>query len=194
MPWEPIVKTARDWKLAPNLPDYARFRADFQWEQARAELDGLTDGRGLNIAHEAVDRHARGPRASHVAIRWLAAAGGQRDITYAELARLSNRFANLLRGLGVAKGDVVFVLCGRIPELYAAVLGGLKTGATVSPLFSAFGPDPLKTRINLGRGKVLVTTRALYERKVKKVAAEMPTLAHVLQVDTEEFKKKLDSS
>ena len=83
----------------------------------------------------------------------------------------SNRFANVLRGLGIAKGDVVFVLCGRIPELYAAVLGGLKCGAAVSPLFSAFGPEPLKTRINLGAGKVLVTTDALYERKVKKVAA-----------------------
>jgi acetyl-CoA synthetase len=163
------------------------------WEAARQELAGLPGG-GLNIAHEAVDRHARGPRADHVAIRWLAAAGGERDFNYAELARLSNRFANLLRGLGVARGDVVFVLCGRIPELYAAVLGGLKVGATVSPLFSAFGPEPLKTRINLGRGKVLVTTSALFERRVKKVVDEMPTLRHVLRVDEEEFKQKLGSS
>jgi acetyl-CoA synthetase len=180
-----IRKSAADLRVEPNPP--------MDWAQAKQKLEGLPGGR-LNIAHEAVDRHARGPLAGRVAIRWLPVTGARRDITFAELARRSNRFANLLRGLGVVKGDVVFVLCGRIPELYAAVLGGLKAGATVSPLFSAFGPEPLKTRINLGRGSVLVTTSALFERKVKKVLAEMPTLAHVLQVDTPEFKRALDSS
>ncbi|HYL23139.1 MAG TPA: acetate--CoA ligase [Burkholderiales bacterium] len=180
-----IHKTAADLRVAPNAP--------MDWVQARRELEGLPGG-GLNIAYETVDRHARGPLAERVAIRWLAAAGGRRDFTYAQLARLSNRFANVLRGLGVVKGDVVFVLCGRIPELYAAVLGGLKAGATVSPLFSAFGPEPLKTRINLGRGKVLVTTSALFERKVKKVLADMPSLQHVLQVDTDAFQRALDLS
>ncbi len=153
------------------------------WAAARRALDGLPGGR-LNIAHEAVERHARGARGPQVAIRWLAANGAQRDLSFAELSNLSNRFANLLRSLGVAKGDVVFVLCGRIPQLYVAVLGALKCGAVVSPLFSAFGPEPLKTRVNLGRGKVLVTTESLYERKVKKVAAEMPTLTHVLKVES----------
>ncbi|MGB7542746.1 MAG: acetate--CoA ligase [Burkholderiales bacterium] len=163
------------------------------WDEARRALDGLPGG-GLNIAYEAVDRHAAGARAKHVAIRWLSAGGGKRDISYEELAHLSSRFANLFRGLGIAKGDAVFVLCGRIPELYAAVLGGLKCGAVVSPLFSAFGPEPLKTRINLGRGKVLVTTEALFERKVKKVQAEMPTLEHVLQVDGKDFQSLLEKS
>jgi acetyl-CoA synthetase len=161
------------------------------WEAARRALDGLPDG-GLNIAHEAADRHARGARAQHVALRWLAANGAQRDFTFAELSKLSNRFANLLRSLGIAKGDVVFVLCGRIPELHAAVLGALKCGAVVSPLFSAFGPEPLKTRVNLGRGKVLVTTESLYERKVRKVAGEMPTLEHVVRIDTPEMQAVLE--
>jgi len=160
------------------------------WDEARRRLAGLPGG-GLNIAHEAVDRHAAGPRAARVALRWLGAQGARREISYRELAALSNRFANVLRALGIAKGDAVFVLCGRIPELYAAVLGALKCGAVVSPLFAAFGPEPLKTRINLGRGKVLVTTEALYERKVSKVAGEMPTLAHVLKVDAPEAKSSL---
>ena len=177
-----IKKSPRADAPAPNAP--------IGWEEARRALEGLPGG-GLNIAHEAVDRHARGPRAGHAAIRWLAAAGGERTITYAELAAQSSRFANLLRGLGVEKGEVVFVLCGRVPELYASVLGALKLGAIVSPLFSAFGPEPLKTRINLGRGKVLVTTQALFERKVKKVLGEMPTLKHVLQVDSEPFRNRL---
>jgi acetyl-CoA synthetase len=163
------------------------------WDEARRSLSGLPGG-GLNIAYEAVDRHAGGPLARKVAIRWLPTEGSPRNISFLELSRLSNRFASLMRSLGMVKGDVVFVLCGRIPELYAAVLGGLKCGAAVSPLFSAFGPEPLKTRINLGKGKLLVTTEALYERKVRKVAGEMPTLAHVLKVDTNEFKAKLDAS
>jgi acetyl-CoA synthetase len=180
-----IRKIAADLRVAPNAP--------FGFDEARAALAGLPGG-GLNIAHEAVDRHAAGPLAGRVAIRWLGAQGARRDFSYRELAAYSNRFANVLRSLGVAKGDTVFVLCGRIPELYAAVFGGLKCGAAVSPLFSAFGPEPLKTRINLGGGKVLVTTESLYERKVKKVAGEMPTLKHVLRVDSAEARALLEKA
>ncbi|HQV46090.1 MAG TPA: acetate--CoA ligase, partial [Nitrospira sp.] len=61
MPWNPIIKSRRDWETIPNLHDYESVRKDFSWEQARAELDGLPDGQGLNIAHEAVVRHATGP-------------------------------------------------------------------------------------------------------------------------------------
>jgi acetyl-CoA synthetase len=89
----------------------------------------------------------------------------------------------------VGKGDVVFVLCGRVPELYFAVLGALRLGAAVSPLFSAFGPEPIATRINMGKGKVLVTTEALYQRKVAKIAVPMPTLQHVLRVDSAPFRE-----
>jgi acetyl-CoA synthetase len=173
-----IRKLAADLRVAPNAP--------LGWEAARRELCGLPGG-GLNIAHEAVDRHAAGARAGRTAIRWLPACGAPRAISFAELARLSAKFANLFHGLGIARGDVVFVLCGRIPELYGAVLGGLKCGAVVAPLFSAFGPEPIRTRVNLGGGKLLVTTELLYERKVKKVAAEMPTLARILRVDSPEF-------
>jgi acetyl-CoA synthetase len=180
-----IRKQAAGLRVTPNPA--------LSFEQARGRLAGLPGG-GLNIAYEAVDRHAAGPRAARVAIRWLGAQGARREITYRELAALSSRFANVYRALGVARGDVVFVLCGRIPELYASVLGALKCGAAVSPLFSAFGPEPLKTRINLGAGKVLVTTDALYERKVKKVAGEMPTLKHVLRVDTAEARAQLEQA
>ena len=180
-----IAKTPQDLRVPPNAP--------LGWEAARGRLDGLPGG-GFNIAHEAVERHAAGPRADHTAIRWLAAAGEERSISYAELSRLSSRFANLLRGLGIARGDVVFVLCGRIPELYASVLGALKLGAVVSPLFSAFGPEPLKTRVNLGGGKLLVTTESLFQRKVKKVGGEMPTLRHVLRVDTDEWRARLEAA
>jgi acetyl-CoA synthetase len=66
-----IAKSVADLRIAPNLREYESSRRSFSWAQARAELDGLPEGRGLNIAHEAVDRHAAGPLRDKVAIRWL---------------------------------------------------------------------------------------------------------------------------
>jgi acetyl-CoA synthetase len=185
-----IHKRTGGQAVAPNLADYAAVRGGFSWEAARRELEGLPGG-GLNIAHEAVERHAASGK---IAFRFLSAEGAQRDVSYAELSRLTSRFANLLRSLGVGRGDRVFVLSGRIPELYIAVLGALKNGSVVSPLFSAFGPEPIATRINLGDGKVLVTTSELYRRKVAKVRAGLPTLEHVLEVDSPEFARMMDDA
>ena len=177
-----IVKLRDALGVPPNLYDYERVYDQFSWEAARALLDGLPDGRGLNIAHEAVDRHADGPRAERDALRWIGRAGERRNFTYRELKAATNRFANALRNLGVQEGDSVFVLAGRIPELYIAVLGALKAKCVVSPLFSAFGPEPIATRLTIGAGRVLVTTEALYRRKVATIRAQVPTLEHVILV------------
>ncbi len=142
----------------PNLVDYAALSRDFDWSRARALLDGLPQGGGLNIAHEAVDRHAYGRRADKVALRCIAKSGGRRDIRYHELAEETSRFANALARLGVAAGESVFLLLGRVPELYIAALGALKAKCVVAPLFSAFGPEPIETRLAIGSGRVLVTT------------------------------------
>jgi acetyl-CoA synthetase len=166
----------------PNLDDYDRARASFTWEAARAELDGLPGGRGLNIAHEAVDRHAAGARGDHVALRWLGRGGDRRDYTYRELRELSNRFANVLEELGLARGERVFALAGRLPELHVAALGTLKQGGVFCPMFSAFGPEPIRARMTIGRARVLVTTEALYRRKVAALRARLPDLAHVLLI------------
>lgn len=183
MQWEPIHKKNGTGPVAPNLGDYDRVRSEFSWVSARAALDGLPGGDGLNIAHEAVDRHAAGPRADHVAIRWIAKSGDVRDISYAELRTLTNRFANALKSLGVAKGERVFALAGRVPELYVAALGTLKAGSVFCPLFSAFGPEPIKSRMTLGSARVLVSTAALYRRKVEPMRAELPELRHVILID-----------
>jgi acetyl-CoA synthetase len=167
-------------ELTPNLVDYASTCAAFSWKQARAELAGLPGGAGLNIAHEAVDRHASGPRANHLALRWLGKTGERREFTFAELALATNRFANVLRSLGVGKGDRVFILADRIPELYIAALGALKNGSVVSPLFSAFGPEPVRMRMQIGHGSVLVTTPSLYQRKVAPIRSALGDLRHVL--------------
>jgi acetyl-CoA synthetase len=176
-----IEKPAAPGGLEPNLADYETARRQFSWDQARAQLAGLPGG-ALNIAHEAVGRHARGPRADQLALRWLGREGAVRDFSYADLDRATNRFANTLAQLGVVKGDRVFVLAGRIPELYIGMLGALKAGGVVSPLFSAFGPEPIATRITIGHGKVLVTTSSLYEKKVAGIRSSLPFLEHVLVV------------
>jgi acetyl-CoA synthetase len=162
---EVIRKTAHDLRVPPNLSDYDAECRAFSWDVARQALQGLPGG-GLNIGFEAVDRHAAGALRDHVALRFVARNAPALDLSYGELARQTNRFANVLKGLGVAKGDRLFVLAGRIPELYVAVLGALKNGTVVTPMFSAFGPEPIPTRINLGAGQVLETTDRLYQRKV----------------------------
>jgi len=168
--------------LRPNLTDYDKTSASFSWEAARAELDGLPGGRGLNIAHEAVDRHAAGPAKDRIAIRWLGRSGAVRDLTYHELAAETARFANVLQQLGVGKGERIFGLSGRLPELYIAALGTLKNGSVFSPLFSAFGPEPIVSRMDIGEATVLVTTETLYQRKVAAIRDRLPTLRHVLLI------------
>lgn len=167
--------------VAPNMPDYELARAEFSWSSARAQLAGLPGG-GLNIAYEAVDRQALGPLAGAVALRFLSKREPTREYTYADLMRHSARFAGVLDALGVARGERVFALTGRIPQLYVAALGTLKHGSVFCPLFSAFGPDPIEQRLRLGDGRVLVTTAALYRRKVAQLRPRLPGLAHVLLI------------
>ena len=176
-----IRKMPADLRVRPNLNDYDLQRRMFGWDEAARALEGLPGG-GLNMAWEAVDRHASGPLRDRTAFRFLGADCASRDISFAELSRLTNRFANVLRRLGVRKGERLFLLAGRMPELYVALLGGLKNGAVVSPLFSAFGPEPIITRVNLGGCKVLLTTDLLYRRKVLQWRERMPSLELVLLV------------
>lgn len=178
-----INKHLSSFRIAPNMDDYAQTYLAFSWEAAARSLTGLPNGKGLNIAHEAVTRHAHGSRPNHLALRWLGRNGARRDFSYAELEEQTSRFANVLAEIGVQAGEVVFVLTGRIPELYIAVLGSLKQRCVVSPLFSAFGPEPLRTRLTLGAGSVLVTTSSLYQKKVAGIRESLPRLKHVLLVD-----------
>jgi acetyl-CoA synthetase len=166
------------------MRDYDAVRATFSWDAARAELDGLPGGRGLNIAHEAVDRHAAGSAGARLALRCIGRQDAVRDFSYAELRNLTNRFANVLAALGVGKGDRVYSLMPRLPELYVAALGTLKNRSVFCPLFSAFGPEPIHTRMAIGGAKVLVTTELLYQRKVAALRSRLPELAHVLLVDS----------
>ncbi len=168
-----------------NLDNYDLFREKFRWEQVRHKLDGLPGG-GLNLAYEAVDRHVQHGHGETIAIRWLGKKGGQIDLTYQDLSIQSNRFANVLDMLKLQKADRIFVLTGRIPELYITALGTWKYGATFCPLFSAFGPEPVYQRLDIGGGKVIVTTKAYYKNKVKPSWDKLPNLEYVILTDVEE--------
>jgi acetyl-CoA synthetase len=187
---EVIRKTPADCRVTPNLKDYDHARGVFDWSDVPALCEGMGSG-GCNIAYAAVDRHVDGPVASRTALRFIADTGAAgelvtHDMSYAELGRLARRFTNVLRSLGVGKGERVFAIMGRIPELYVTVLGGLRNGSVVSPLFSAFGPEPIATRVTIGEARVLVTTTAIYHRKIEKMRDQLTSVRHVLLVDQDE--------
>jgi acetyl-CoA synthetase len=177
-----IRKCARPTGPKPTVGDYRQLSESFNWAQARAALDGLPAG-GLNIAYEALDRHVAAGHGGRRAMRFIARDWTRTDYTYSDLARLSGRFANVLQRLGVEPGDRVFTLAGRIPELYVTLFGALKACAVYCPLFSAFGPEPVQSRLAIGSGRVLVTTLSLYRRKVLPVRDNLPRLEFVLLTD-----------
>jgi acetyl-CoA synthetase len=183
--WPTIHKDVGSLRVQPNLLDYDATCAAFTWDGARHALSGLPGGRGLNIAYEAVDRHALGARAGQEALRFVRLDGTTRSLTYAELGEQTSRFASVLRGLGIERGERVFSLIGRVPELYVAVLGTLKNASVFCPLFSGFGPEPVRQRLHLGAGRALVTTRALYRKKVAPIWDKLPQLRHVLLIDAD---------
>jgi acetyl-CoA synthetase len=154
-------------------------RRAFRWDDAIARLD-WDPARRLNLGHEACDRWARDR--GRVALVWAGARGESRTFTYFDLAQSSNRVANVLRGLGVGRGDRVYTLLGRVPELYVTALGTLKAGNVFCPLFSAFGREPVATRLTIGSARVLVTTASLYLRKIEPLRTSLPHLEHVIVV------------
>ncbi len=153
------------------------------WETAARDLAGLDGRPGLNIAHEAVDCHVQRGEGDRTAILWLGSGGEERRLSYRDLALSSNRFANALRALGLGRGDRVFTLLGRVPELLVAALGTWKCGGVFCPLFSAFGPEPVKARMLIAKPAVLVTSSRHYLRKIKPIRGELPFLKHVILTD-----------
>lgn len=176
-----IAKTARE-RADANMPDYDAASAAFDWATFGGWLDHLP-GRALNIAYEAVDRHVARGRGDHEALRWLGRSDARLSYSYAELKRETDRFARLLSELGHIKGARVFSLLGRVPELYIAALGTLKAGGVFCPLYSAFGPEPVRARMTIGEAALLVTTASDYVKKVLPWRAQLPGLCHVLLVD-----------
>jgi len=160
------------------------------WERSRHELGLESETADFNIADLAVSRHVREGRGEQTAVRWFSRDDVETerpvDITYAMLEHRMNRFAGGLRRHGIDPGSGVATLAGRVPELYAAALGTLRAQCVYSPLFSAFGPEPIAQRLALGRIRVLVTTPVQYRRKVTKLLDRLPDLELILIVGIDE--------
>ena len=180
-----IEKEPGKFLYPPNLADYEAERSAFDWEKVGEYFDGLPSG-GLNIAHEAIDRHADGPLAEKPALIWLGENGERRVYTFMQLKRESAKFANVIASLGLQKGERLFTLSTRLPELYIGIMGTLKNRSVLCPLFSQFGPEPILQRLQRGDAKALLTTKALFEKKVRPLLDALPGLRHVLLIDAEE--------
>lgn len=169
-----------------NLTNYQQELASFSWNKVAGELDQVPGGKGRNIAYEAVDRHAMGDLKDTVALRFVRKDKSIEEFTYSELKSFTSKFANVLKNLSLNKGDRVFSLTGRIPELYITALGTLKFTGVFCPLFSVFGPEPIFQRLSKGDVKVLLTTSGLYDKKIKQLTEKLPSLEYILLADAEE--------
>ena len=169
--------------VRPNLMDHDQMRREFQWEDLYRELDWLPGG-GLNMAHECIDRHANGALRDKLAMLWVGRQGEEERYTFGQLKEQTDRFANVLREQGIQKGDRVFLFMERLPELYIALFGILKVGAIAGPLFSAFGPDPVRDRLENSGAIVLVTQPDLRARLAETIP-QLPELKHIIVADRE---------
>ena len=145
-----------EFVVRPNL-DYSRDRCRYDLQSLIDELDWLPGGH-LNAAHEAIDRHATDPATrDKTALIWEGRNGEREDYTFAQMKRESDKFANVLRSLGIGKGDHVFIILERVPELYFAFFGILKVGGIAGPLPYATDPQQVKAAMQDVDTKVLVT-------------------------------------
>ncbi|WP_163969249.1 acetate--CoA ligase [Oceanobacillus halotolerans] len=163
-----------------NLKNYKKMRETFSWDDVKQEFSWNETGK-VNIAYEAIDRHAEDPdKKDKVALRY-SAPDREESVTFDELRKQSNQFANVLKQYDIQKGDRVFLFLPRSPEFYATFFGILKVGAIAGPLFEAFMEQAVKDRLQDSEAKMLITTPDLLERVPQD---ELPDLEKIVLVGT----------
>ncbi|MBB6445734.1 acetate--CoA ligase [Bacillus benzoevorans] len=173
-----------------NLRDYDEAYRNFDWKETEKAFSWYETGK-VNVAYEAIDRHAESYRKNKIALYYQ---DGERKekYTFKEMKELSNKAGNMLKEYGnVVKGDRVFIFMPRSPELYFSVLGAVKLGAIVGPLFEAFMEGAVRDRLEDSEAKVIITTKELLNRIP---VAELPALKHVFVIgdNIEETDKFID--
>lgn len=170
-----------------NLKDYEEMRVNFSWDDMKEKFTWNDTGK-VNIAYEALDKHAANPeKRDKIALRF-SSPECEEDVTFLELSKESNRFANVLKKYRVDKGDRVFLFMPRSPEFYVAFFGILKTGAVAGPLFEAFMEQAVRDRLQDSGAKILITTTELLERVPED---DLPDLEKIVIVgDLPEEKEK----
>ncbi|MFQ6336383.1 acetate--CoA ligase [Bacillus sp. AF62] len=157
------VETLPVIKGENNLPNYDEAYANFNWEEVNKNFTWNETGR-VNMAYEAIDKHVKSDRKNKVALYYQDGSRKEK-YTFKEMKDFSNKAGNVLKNYGdVEKGDRVFIFMPRSPELYFALLGAVKLGAIVGPLFEAFMEGAVRDRLEDSEAKVLITTPELLER------------------------------
>ncbi|MEK4146965.1 acetate--CoA ligase [Robertmurraya sp. FSL W8-0741] len=173
-----------------NLQNYRETYENFDWKEVEKQFSWAETGL-VNMAHEAIDKHANSYRKNKVALYYRDANRNEK-YTFQEMKDLTNKAGNVLKTYGdVEKGDRVFIFMPRSPELYFTVLGAIKLGAIVGPLFEAFMEGAVRDRLEDSEAKVLVTTPELLERVP---VDELPALKHIFLVghEIEESEQYID--
>jgi acetyl-CoA synthetase len=158
-----------------------------EWDAPRARW---FDGGKLNVAHNCLDRHLVGPRRNKAALVWEGEPGDTRTYTYWDLHREVSRFANVLKGLNVGRGDRVAIYLPMIPEAVIAMLACARIGAIHSVVFGGFSADSLRDRIVDAEARVLITADGGYRRgsvvplkdTADRALKETPSIEHVVVV------------
>jgi acetyl-CoA synthetase len=180
-------------RWAKELDWFEPWQTVLEWDAPWAKW--FQEGK-LNASHNCLDRHVENGRGDKVAYHWIGEDGETRDVTYAELLETTKRFANVMKSLGVEKGDVVGIYMPMIPETPAAMLACARIGATHNVVFGGFSVEAVKERMEVSDAKLLVTANANLRRgkpipmkeQVDAVLDDLPKMEHVVVVkraDTE---------
>lgn len=160
-----------------NLSNYEEVRKNFSWKDVENSFSWSQTGK-LNLAYEAIDRHAEGEQKNKVAL-YYSDASRDESYTFSDMKEKSNQAGNVLRKIGIQKGDRVFIFMPRSPELYFSLIGAIKIGAIAGPLFEAFMEGAVRDRLENSEAVALVTTPELLSRVP---VADLPALKHIILV------------
>ena len=185
-----VIKDPSKLRLKPNLENYEQLRKSFEWQNADKNIEWFSGGK-VNAAYNAIDRHVKGPRRDKTALIYDDGMGDSKKLTFQQLYEQTNRFANVLKKLGIKRQDRVFFFLQRSPELYVGFLGAIKYGAIASPMFPAFGPDAIRDRM-LDSGAVAIVTDSELKKRVYEVKNQLPELKHVIVVGKDVSPTELD--
>jgi len=186
-----LAKENPEWfwdDVAKELEWFKPYKKTFNWEPPYAEW--FIDGK-FNIVHNALDRYAKGPEKDKTAFIWEGESGEVRVLTYEQLHIQVNKFANVLRDLGVKKGDTVSIYLPMILELPIAMLACAKIGAIHSVVFSGFWAKAFQDRINDAGSKVAITADGFTRRgkqiclkeNVDNIMENTPTIKNLVVVE-----------
>ncbi|MBL7055140.1 acetate--CoA ligase [Candidatus Woesearchaeota archaeon] len=176
------------FKVKPNLEDYNKTYKNFNYKKHYKEIEWIKKNK-LNAAYNAITKHTLTEKKNKVALYWEGPNGEKKEFSFLEMDLLSNKFANLLKKYKVKKRDRIFLFLPRVPELYIAFIGILKTGAIAGTLFSAFQSKALEDRLKDSGAKIVVTTKEL-KKRIYQVKRNLPELKHIIVVDDKKRSKQ----